>query len=152
MKRLARLLLAASIACFSAHPAAAGRIAKSEVPAEVLAAFKKVYPKAKVRKCLREEREGRTVYALEAGDGRGLRTLVLTASGEVLEKRERIALKELPETVKRSVRTKYPEADISSAQRVVRGETVSYALELRMGSEKESILVDADGTDRLLRK
>ncbi|MFA6028461.1 MAG: hypothetical protein WC969_01275 [Elusimicrobiota bacterium] len=151
MKRIARLLFVVSFACVAAHPAAAKRVKPSVAPAEVMTALKKLYPKAKVRHCLRKERDGKTVFEIETRDGKVLRGLVLSEAGEVLEKKERIALKELPAAVKLSAQTKYPQADIVSAKRVTKGAAVVYELELRMGSEKESIVVDGSGEEQLLR-
>jgi len=122
-------------------------LAKKDLPASVLAAFQKAYPSAKLKACSSETKEGKTCYELESLDGKIGRDLIYAADGSVLEVEEGIEIAGLPEPVKKAIADKYPKAVVKKAEKLTKGNEVSYEVVVKNGKKKLELTFD--GQSRL---
>ena len=120
-------------------------IAKSQVPSEVIKAFKTAYPRASVRVYAKVEVDGTPFYKLETVDGDTHRKISYTPDGSVAKLEERITVNELPAGALLATEGKYPKAKITSAQRVTQGEQISYELSVKKGGKAFELEFDAGG-------
>ena len=139
------LLLTLASTLVAAAPTQEKKLSKKNIPAPVLAAFHKAYPKATVRAAAEEQKDGKTTYEIESMDGKTARDLQYLADGTVVEIEETIAISEIPEAVKTAVTGRYPKGKIIKAEKVTKGQDVSYDVEMRADKGKVSIDVDAHG-------
>lgn len=121
------------------------KLTKKELPAVVLSAFQKAYPKASIKGIAEEKKEGKTFYEIESIDGKISRDLLYLADGSVAEIEESMDVKELPETVKASVEAKYPKAKIAKVEKATKGTDVSYSVQIKTAKGKTTLDVDATG-------
>ncbi len=121
------------------------KLAKKDIPPPVLAAFQKAYPKAILKSVAEEKKDGKTTYEIESLDGKTGRDLHYLADGTVVEIEETIAIAEIPEAVKNAVTGKYPKGKIAKAEKVTKGSSVSYDIEIKTGKGMVSMDVDASG-------
>jgi hypothetical protein len=79
---------------------------ESDVPAQVLAAFKKKYPNARADKFEREPgkgtEKGKTIYEIKFRDAGKKLEVELTPEGTIIAEEEVITQKQLPEAVRKS--------------------------------------------------
>jgi hypothetical protein len=122
-------------------------LAKKELPAPVLAAFQKAYPLARLKACSRETKEGKTCYELESQDGKIGRDLIYAADGSLLEAEEGIDISALPEHVKRVIADTYPKAVVRKAEKLIKGNEVSYEVVVKNGRKEMELTID--GQSRL---
>lgn len=120
-------------------------IAKSQVPNEVLKAFKTAYPRASVRAYAKVEVDGTPFYKLETVDGDTHRKISYTPDGRVAKLEERITVNELPAGALQATEGKYPEAKITSARRVTEGEQITYEVSVKKGGKEFALEFDAGG-------
>lgn len=120
-------------------------IAKSQVPSEVIKAFKTAYPRASVRVYAKVEIDGTPFYKLETVDGDTHRKISYTPDGSVAKLEERITANELPTGALQATEDKYPKAKITSAQRVTEGEQISYEVNVKKGGTAFKLEFDAGG-------
>ena len=120
-------------------------IAKSQVPSEVIKAFKAAYPRASVRVYVKVEIDGTPFYKLETVDGDTHRKISYTPDGSVAKIEERITANDLPTGALQATEDKYPKAKITSAQRVTQAEQISYEVSLKTGGKAFALKFDADG-------
>lgn len=89
---------------------------EADVPAQVLAAFKKKYPNARADKFEREAgkgtEKGKTIYEIKFRDGKKKLEIELSAEGALLAEEEVITKKDLPEAVRKS----FTESEYGKAQ------------------------------------
>lgn len=89
---------------------------EADVPAPVVAAFKKKYPNARADKFEREPGKGadkgKTIYEIKFRDGKKKLEIELTPEGAILAEEEVIAKKDLPEAVRKS----FAESEYGKAQ------------------------------------
>ena len=137
MKRfLAVLIIVGGLASiFSAGADAAGKkkLPKHDLPAAVVSAFEKAYPKAVIKGIDKEKENGVTYYELETMDGKIARDFLYATDGTVFEMEETISATEIPELVVKTLRTSYADYKIVKAEKVTKGAEVSYELALKKG-------------------
>lgn len=138
---LSALLLAATLGAQEQEK----KLTKRELPAAVLSAFQKSYPKAGIKGIAEEKKEGKTYYEIESLDGKVSRDLLYNADGSVAEIEESMAVVNLPEAVKSSVEARFPKAEITKAEKVTKGAALSYSLALRTAKGKLGLELDAAG-------
>ncbi len=126
------------------------KLTKKELPAAVLSAFQKTYPKANIKGIAEEKKDGKTYFEIESIDGKISRDLLYLADGSVAEIEESMAVAELPEAVKTSVDAKYPKAKIAKAEKVIKGKDVSYSVGLK--TEKGKVTLDMDASGKVLKE
>jgi len=122
------------------------KIARAGVPAPVLAAFGKAYPKATVRSYEFDRVNGVTIYQIESVEGGLAREATYKPDGTAIEIREAVPPRALPPSVTKVVDTLKPKATIRRAQRVTRGDWVQYQVSLLQGTKKSRLVCDATGT------
>jgi hypothetical protein len=115
-----------------------------QLPAPVTAAFKKTYPNATIRGTAKETEGGKTVYEVESVENGRARDLIYAADGTVTEIEEEMNPADLPAPVSAGVKKLYPTATIAVAERLTRGTTVQYELQLE-GAAKKSVALMPDG-------
>ena len=145
--RTKTFLITAALAAALALPATAKErpLSRAKVPPPVLAAFEKAYPKAKAMRFAEEKQDGKTCYEIESQDGAVRRDLLFSADGALLEVEETIPTSDLPATVRDAVAKQAPKATIKRAEKVTRGETVRFEVELS-GTATKELVFDVNGT------
>jgi hypothetical protein len=121
------------------------KFSKKDVPAAVLSAFEKTYPKAKITGADKENEKGTTYYEIESTDGTMKRDLLYTADGKVYEIEETITAAALPGEIKTALDKEYAKAKIVKAEKVMRGSTVEYELLIKNGKITKEITFDSTG-------
>jgi hypothetical protein len=124
------------------------RVTKKEVPAAVLAAFAKTYPKAAVKGYAKEIKDGKPVYEVESIEGATHRDVSFAPDGKLLVVEERMDMKDVPAVVQLALEKKYPKATINLAEKVMEGTTVAYEFHLTSAAGKEAeVKFDASGKE-----
>lgn len=123
----------------------ARKISKQSLPSEVLEVFEAKYPTASITGQLKQTREGMAYYEIESIDSSKHRDVLFLKDGTIVEVQETISLDELPQFVRDSVNTKYPDVPILSAERSTRDSHVEYELVLGSGKKKTEVLVNSAG-------
>jgi len=146
--RIALLLIAISLTGLSAV-SQESKVAEKDVPAAVIAAFKAAYPSATIRGYARERENGKTFYEIESKDGNLGRDVLYHPDGAVAEIEETVAASELPAAVQEVIRTKYPGAVVTKAEKSTeknaQGDKVGYEVIARRGKKRITLEFDSDG-------
>ncbi len=121
------------------------QITKQEVPAAVLAAFEKAYPKVEIKGYTREEKDGKTVYEVESMERKIHRDVTYFEDGTLYLVEEVVAAKSLPEAVRQTVKKEHPKGKIELAEKITEGATVSYEVVVAAGKKKFEVKLDASG-------
>jgi len=141
------LAFAVSVAGAAQQPApakAANPVAAPSAPAPILAAFKAAYPHATIKTAAEEKENGKVVWEVESTENGLGRDLVYTPDGTIVEIEEEVPSAQLPAPVTAAVKAQYPSARIVKGERVTRGATVTYELQLA-GAAKKSIELTPEG-------
>jgi hypothetical protein len=142
------LAFAVSVAGAAQQPAPAHpekpKAAPSALPAPVLAAFKAAYPHATLKAAAEEKENGKVVWEVESTEGGLGRDLLYTPDGSVVEIEEEVKSAQLPAPVAAAVKAQFPAARIVKGERVTRGATVTYELELA-GASRKSVVLTPEG-------
>jgi hypothetical protein len=144
-----RTLLIVFIPCLLASPTSSAqekKIKRKDVPAPVMEAFAKAYPRAKIRGTSVEAEKGTTYYEIESMDGSQARDLLYLPDGTVAEIEEVVPAAALPQRVKSAVGGEFPKAKIAKAEKVTKGTVVSYELHVTQGPKRGSIVLSPSGT------
>ncbi len=121
------------------------QLGKKEVPAAVLAAFEKAYPKAVAKGYSWEEKDGKALYEIESLEGKIHRDVSFLENGRVFEKEEVVAVNSLPEAVREAVKKDHPKGMFLRAEKISRGTTVEYEVVIAQGKKKTEVKLDAGG-------
>lgn len=116
-----------------------------DLPSAVLAAFQKAYPNAEIKGASKEDEDGRIVYEIESVDGKQKRDILYSEEGKVLEVEEQIAFKMLPDAIKKTIKDKYPEAEIEKAEKITKNGTINYEVLVETDDETLEIVLDPQG-------
>lgn len=142
------LLFACSAGTAIAQEENETQIEKKEVPAAVLAAFAKAFPKATVKGYTREVEDGQTKYEVECVEGKTHRDVTFTPDGTLLLVEESIEMKDVPEVVRQALAKKYPNAKIELAEKLMDGKTVEFEFHWTGADGKEvEAKFDAKGNE-----
>jgi hypothetical protein len=148
LSRIALVLLAVAATSFSAS-AQEVKVAAKDVPAAVIAAFKAVYPNATIKGYAKEREHGKTFFEIESKEGDVGRDVLYHIDGSVAEIEETVAASDLPAAAQEVIRSKYPHAVISKAEKTTektaQGDKVGYEVIARQGKKRISLEFDADG-------
>ena len=153
--KLTRLLAATGALAFAVSVAGAAQqsaparpskpeAAPSALPAPILAAFKAAYPHAILKAAAEENEDGKVVWEVESTEGGLGRDLLYTPDGSVVEIEEEVKSAQLPAPVAAAVKAQYPAARIVKGERVTRGATVTYELQLA-GASRKSVALTPEG-------
>jgi hypothetical protein len=121
------------------------KIKESDVPKAVIAAFKSDYPNATVRGYAKEKENGKTFYEIESKDGTTMRDLLYNVDGSIAEIEETVAASDLPAAVQEHIKSNYPKAAITKAEKTTQGDKVEYEVVARQGKKRISLVFDANG-------
>ena len=142
------LLLSAFTMVCTAGAAAQGKetkIQQKDIPAPVMAAFTKAYPAAKITGSAKEDENGAIFYEIESMDGKTRRDILYSPDGKTAEIEEMIASSALPGEVKSSIEKGYHKSVIDKAEKVIRGEQVTYEVHLTVGKKKMDVALSPSG-------
>jgi hypothetical protein len=98
------------------------KIPVDKLPAAVLKAIKRKFPKAEIEKATKEVEDGKTTYEVELEIKDRSVDVALKADGTILEIEREVPFDELPKAVKKKLAAKYPDAKIEKAEEVTKGE------------------------------
>ncbi len=121
------------------------KIKSKDLPALVMSAFQKAYPKAKITGTSEEREHGVTYYEIESVDGKTRRNLLYMADGKVVEIEETIPMSALPPEVKNSLDKEFPKAKIEKAEKVTRDSVVTYEIKVKLRKTKKEVVLDDTG-------
>lgn len=121
------------------------KISKKDVPATVIAAFEKAYPKATVKGCAMEVENGTTYYEIESIDGKTKRDLLYLPDGTVAEIEQGVAVADLPAAVRAAINKEYPKGKIEKAEKTTKGSAVTYEMKIVSGKSRVEFVVDPAG-------
>jgi len=128
------------------------KISQQELPAAVRTAFEKTYPHAKIQGASQEVEKGKTLYEIESIEGTVRRDLLLEADGTIVEIEEEITASDLPAAVKATIQKNFPSDKIEKAEKITRGSTEEYELQLLAGKTTREVVVGPDGVIRTREK
>ena len=129
----------------SAVSAQETEISRRDVPPAVLSAFSKDYPNAKVLEWEKEIQGGTLYYEAETVDGKLARNIMYSPDGSTAQVEEKVAPKDLPQTVTDAVKQQYPNATVRSANKVTHLDVTEYSLSMS-GSAPSKLVLSSDGT------
>jgi len=121
------------------------KLAQKDLPANVLTAFQKAYPKAEIKGVDKEVDSSGIVYEIESVEGTAKRTTVFTSAGILSEVEEVITMKDLPQTAQQSLKANYPEGEAVAIERVTRGDTVTFEVLMESDEAQTELVFDQDG-------
>jgi hypothetical protein len=148
--RLAKVILTlvALLAAAGSARAQETKIARKDVPAAVIAAFEKTYPKATIRGYAKEVEKGQEVYEIESVEGKMTRDINYSADGKALEIEESVEAGELPVAVRQALEQRHPKANIVKAEKLTKGAVVGYELKVKTtDGRKATVTFDANGKE-----
>lgn len=119
------------------------KINKGEVPAPVLAAFAKAFPKAQAIGYAQETEEGKTLYEVESKEGAIHRDVTFMADGKLVVVEEAIDVKDLPAAVRATLDKEKGKCEL--AEKLTRGKVVEYEFHMLEGKNEFEVVMDASG-------
>ena len=137
----AAFLLTASTNVFAQEK----KISEKEVPAAVLSAFHKAYPKAEIKGLSTETEKGKKYFEVESIDGTVKRDLLFTPAGKIAEIEETVPSSELPKGSVQSIEKKIAGAKIERAEKVTSGTKVTYELSVTGKNGKFGVVLNKEG-------
>lgn len=115
---------------------------KVTLPPAVDAAFKTAYPTATISNVSKEKEGGQEIYEVESID-RGLhRDINYKPDGTVIAIEEEVAEAELPASVAAAIKTRYPKATVVKREKLTKGTTVTYEVQLKGGPGEVELTPD----------
>jgi hypothetical protein len=147
-RRIAFVVIAVVAMTFSAA-AQERKVAKKDVPAAVIAAFKSAYPAATIKGYAREKEKGQIFYEIESKEGDTGRDVLYKPDGSVAEIEETVKASDLPTAAQKVIHSKYPGAIVSKAEKTTeksaQADKVGYEAIVRQGKKRFSLEFDGDG-------
>jgi putative PepSY-like beta-lactamase-inhibitor len=118
------------------------KISVKELPKAVLRAVKEKFPKAEIKGAAKEEEDGKTTYEVMLKvKGRSV-DVAMKADGTILEIEKEMAVDDLPKAVRKTLSAKYPNAKITKAEAVTKGEDGPVRYEVAITTE---VVLNAKG-------
>lgn len=136
---------ALSLSALSGATATAQTMTKEQLPKAIVSAFEKVYPTATFKAASVEKDGGKTCYEIESMDGAQARDIIYAADGTVIEIEESITPASLPTSVAQALSTRFPNAPIKKAEKLIRGVVVEYEVVIALGKQHKEVIVDEKG-------
>ncbi len=133
----AALLFAASVV------AQEKKVKRDDVPAPVLAAFAKAFPKAQAIGYSQEKEDGKTLYEVESKEGTVHRDVTFEPEGKLVVVEEEVAVKDLPQAVRAALQKEKGKCVL--AEKLIRGTIVEYEMHMKDGKYQAEVLTDANG-------
>jgi hypothetical protein len=121
------------------------KITKKDVPAAVLTAFEKAYPKAVIRGYAKETEGGKTYFEIESKNGGSSLDVLYLPDGTLTEVEEGLTASDLPDPVKAAINGKYPKARTTKVEKTTRGSEVTYEVKISSGTTRANVTIDPAG-------
>lgn len=154
MRRVVYLLAAsAALTLLSATTIRADeeKIPLDKVPKAVLDAVKAKFKGAKLTGAVREKKEDKIAYEISLKYKGQTIEATVTPAGKIVSFEKSIAIKELPQAVRKAIKAKYPKATIKAAEVLTEGEKVSFEVQLAT-ADKKRIEATLDATGKILNE
>jgi Putative beta-lactamase-inhibitor-like, PepSY-like len=119
----------------------------AKVPAVVRSTFEKSYPNATIEGCAEEAEDGETVYEIASDEGETHRDVIYYPDGKLVLVEESIPTSAVPEPVLKAIQKKLPKGEITLAEKVMRGSSITYEFQVRSGEETSEIVFDPSGKE-----
>ena len=119
----------------------------NELPAAVMAAFSKTYPKAKIKECSKEVEKGKTSYEVASSENDVGRDVLYEPGGNVIVVEETVDLAHVPKPVQRAFKKKSPKATILLTEKLMRGSSVNYEFQFKERGAIKEIAFDSSGKE-----
>jgi hypothetical protein len=113
-----------------------------KIPELVTQAFSKQFPTIKKVKWS-VEKSGE--YEVEFNFSKAETSVLFDEKGTILEVETEISKKELPETIKTSLKTDFAEYKIGEVEKVVTNGVTTYEMEAKKGKDKFDLIFDTNG-------
>jgi hypothetical protein len=143
------LLAAARAAETQPDQDAEQELKRQDVPAPVLDAVMKKYPRAKLKKFGKELDEGKPIFEVELTSEKERISIDLTPEGKILAEETELSPAALPAPVKAGLQaSKYKGWKITRAEKVIHDEkadTLAYELQVQSKKEKFEVVLDREG-------
>ena len=139
-----------AIAVTASAQAQEQQISRKDVPAVVLAAFEKAYPRAMIKGYSKEVEKGQTTYEVESTEGKIHRDVTYTGDGKLISVEESMDINEMPPAVKAAINKRFPGGKILKSEMVTKGNVVGYEFEIEHNGKKTEIAFDAKGNEMKL--
>jgi hypothetical protein len=121
------------------------KISCEAVPQIIRTAFAKAFPAASPTACTKDVEKHRTTsYEITGAEGRITRKGVFSPDGKTVTLEESIELTEVPAPVQNALKTRYPEATITAAEKVTYP-TLGFEFYIRHRGKLMQIAVNAGG-------
>jgi hypothetical protein len=118
-----------------------------DLPAAIMTAFAKAYPKATIKNCTREIEDGNTTYEVASREDNVGRDVLYNAEGNVIVVEETVSMSDVPKPVQRAFNKKFSKAEIILAEKLMRGSSVSYEFEIKVKGKIREIVFDSAGKE-----
>jgi hypothetical protein len=107
-----------------------------KVPKKVLAAVNAKYPNAKIRGAAKETDKDKVVYEIAITNKKQKIDVSLTPAGKIVSIEAEIAMKEVPKSVAKALKGKYPKATVKMVEKVTRDKKVTYEFQIVTADEQ----------------
>jgi uncharacterized membrane protein YkoI len=154
--------LVAVILAVAACRADEEKVALDQLPKAVVEGLKAKYPNAEMVSAAKENEDGKTVYEVKIKNNGQKLEVKLSAEGKILEeendgdnkdgdkkeenKAEKVAPDKLPKAVADAIKARFPNGEITSAEKETENGKVVYDIELKQGGRKYEMDLYEDGT------
>ena len=127
------------------------KVAPDKLPKAVMDAIKGRFPDAEITSAEKEKEDGKVVYDIELKSKGKKYEMDIKEDGTIVEIEKEVALKDVPEAVKKAVEAKYPKSTIKEVMEVnkVKGKEetpIHYEVTLETAEKKSlEVIVSLDG-------
>ena len=121
------------------------KLTKKDLPAAVVTAFEKSYPKAVIKEVSKETEDSTTTYEIVSVDGTVARTVAYTADGKVAEIEEVVKVRDLPQAAQQALAKDYPKAKLERVEKVIKGGVTTFEVLVVAGKERTEVVLDSAG-------
>jgi hypothetical protein len=128
-----------------ALPAKDKKITKKDLPAAVLSAFEKAYPKATIKGVGKENENKTTYFEIESIDGKISRDILYTTEGKAYEIEESMSKSDLPKEIQTTLKSQYAKANFVKAEKVTHDSAIGYEIQIKTGKKVKALSFDAAG-------
>lgn len=149
--RLGGTIAVALLVCVAGGRADEEKVPLDKLPKAVMDAVKARFPGAELKSAAKETEDGKVVYDIELKHNGRKYEMDIAEDGTVIEIEKEVALKDVPEAVKKALAAKYPKATIKEVMEVnkVKGKAETpdhYEVTLETADKKTmEVTVSLDG-------
>ncbi len=117
----------------------------ANVPRTITDAFVKSYPNGDITNYEKKEKDGKTMYKIEAVLGNLMASFMYNEDGSLYLMEEEMTVENLPQAVMSAVSNKHPDARIKKAEKVTKGDEMRYEVTVMTGDKYQVMTVAPDG-------